>query len=71
MGLFDLPIEIRMLELRRVECRKNNTGQVSIPDQFYSANTAEQLISVLKAAIGINPKQHGSWASREALSGEK
>lgn len=50
LGLFDLPIEIRMLELRRVECRGNNSpDQLSIPDQFYSADTPEQLIAVLKA----------------------
>jgi len=50
LGLFDLPIEIRMLELRRVECRGNKSpDQLSIPDQFYSADTPEQLIAVLKA----------------------
>ena len=50
LGLFDLPIEIRMMELRRLECQKNNSpDQVSIPAQFYSADTPEQLIAVLKA----------------------
>ena len=50
MGLFDLPIEIRMLELRRVECLRNiGSDQLPIPHQSHSADTPEQLIDVLKA----------------------
>jgi len=50
LGIFDLPLEIRRVELRKAECLRSGTqDRVYAPQEPYAADTPEHLIAVLKA----------------------
>jgi transcriptional regulator with PAS, ATPase and Fis domain len=50
IGLFDIPIEIRKVEMRSLECRRGDTQEKGGPyPQRLKAETREELIETLKA----------------------